>query len=197
MPLILNQLIGTNFKVISGYSTAGSYLALERGEVDGICGVGISTLRAAKPDWFANKRLHVIVQVGLDKHPDLPDTPNALDLVSDKNRDILAFNAIIQEMGRPYLAPPEVPADRLAALRAAFDATMKDKDFIAEADKLSLDVSPLTSAEMDKLIAQLYGYSPDTVRAVAQMLGMAEKQEVQLCEKFAGAADERCGKGGE
>lgn len=195
MPLILNQLLGTNFKVISGYSTAGSYLALERGEVDGICGVGISTLRAAKPDWFNNKRLNVIVQVGLENHPDLPDTANALDLVSDKNRDILAFNAIIQEMGRPYLAPPDVPADRLAALRTAFDDTMKDKEFIAEADKLALDVSPLTSAEMNQLIARLYDYSPDTVREVAQMLGMAEKQEVQQCEKFAGAAAERCGKG--
>lgn len=195
MPLILNQLLGTQFKVISGYSTAGSYLALERGEVDGICGVGISTLRAAKPDWFDNKRVNVIVQVGLEKHPDLPDTPNALDLIADKNRDILAFSAIVQEMGRPYLAPPNVPADRLAALRTAFDATMKDKAFIGEAEKLALDVSPLTGAEMEKLIERLYSYSPDTVREVAHMLGMAEKQEVMQCEKFAGQQAERCGKG--
>lgn len=193
LPLIFNQLIGTKFKVISGYSTAGSYLALERGEVDGICGVGISTLRAAKPDWFLNKRINVIVQVGLENHPDLPGVTNALDLATAKSRDMLAFNAIIQEMGRPYLAPPGVPPDRVTALRAGFDATMKDKAFVAEAEKLTLDVSPLTGAEMEGLIAKLYAYSPDTVREVAVLLGMVEKLDVLECEKFAGQAD-RCGR---
>ena len=193
LPLILNELIGTNFKVISGYSTTGSYLALERGEVDGVCGVGISTLRAAKPDWFTNKRINVIVQVGLDNHPDLPGVPNALDIASAKNRDMLAFNAIIQEMGRPYLAPPGVPAERLAALRKGFDQTMTDKAFVAEVEKMALDVSPLSGAEMEALIAKLYAYAPDTIREVAVLLGMAEKQDVLQCEKFAGQAD-RCGR---
>jgi tripartite-type tricarboxylate transporter receptor subunit TctC len=195
LPLILNELLGTEFRVISGYSTSGSYLALERGEVDGICGSGISTLRAANPDWFNNKRINLVVQVGLEKHPELPDVPNALDLVTGAKRDVLEFNAIIQEMGRPYAAPPEVPAARLAALNAAFDATMRDSQFLAEADKLGLDVSPLTSADMTRLIDKLYAFAPQTVHDVAAMLGMAEKSEVEHCDRFTGKS-ERCDKGG-
>jgi tripartite-type tricarboxylate transporter receptor subunit TctC len=191
LPLILNELLGTSFRVISGYSTSGSYLALERGEVDGICGSGISTLRAANPDWFKNKRVNLVVQVGLEKHPELPDVPNALDLVTGAKRDVLEFNAIVQEMGRPYAAPPEVPAARLAALEAAFDATMRDPAFLTEADKLGLDVSPLSAADMTRLIDKLYAYSPGTVRDVAAMLGMAEKSEVERCDRFAGTS-ERC-----
>jgi hypothetical protein len=163
--------------------------------VEGICGVGISTLRAAKPDWLSNKRVNVIVQVGLENHPELPGVPNALDLAKDKNRDILGFTTIVQEMGRPYLAPPGVPAERLAALRQGFDATMVDKAFVAEADKLSLEVSPLTGAEMEKLIERLYAYSPETVHETARILGVAEKQDVQQCQKFAAGQAGRCGKG--
>ncbi|HTI84997.1 MAG TPA: tripartite tricarboxylate transporter substrate-binding protein [Alphaproteobacteria bacterium] len=194
LPLILNELLGTDFRVIAGYSTSGAYLALERGEVDGNCGSGISTLRAANPDWSINKRINLVLQVGLDKHPDLPDVPSALDLVTGTKRDILEFNAIIQEMGRPYAAPPEVPPARLAALNAAFDATMKDPEFLAEADKLGLDVSPLDAAGMRKLIDKLYAYSPKTVQDVAAMLGMAEKSEVGHCDRFAKTSD-RCDAG--
>lgn len=194
MPLILNQLLGTKFKVIMGYSTTGSRLALERGEVDAICGLGISTLRASNPEWFLNKKINIAAQMGLKRHPELPDTPSVIELVTGKERDIIEFQSILQEMGRPYLAPPELPPERLAALRKAFDATMKDADFLKEMDKLKLEVGPLSGGEMDKLIARLYAFPPELVRAVAEIQGVAEQQEVERCDRFtrdAGQCDTR------
>ncbi|MGE0653383.1 MAG: Bug family tripartite tricarboxylate transporter substrate binding protein [Alphaproteobacteria bacterium] len=181
LPLILNQLMGTKFKVIMGYSTSGSRLALERGEVDGICGLGLSTLRASNPDWFLKKKINVIAQIGLTSLPELKGVTNPIDLVGPKEREVLEFNAILQEMGRPYVAPPEVPADRLAALRAAFDATMADKAFAAELDKLQLELSPLTGAEMEKWLGKLYAYSPEVVARVGEILGVATKSKIDDC----------------
>jgi hypothetical protein len=181
LPLILNQLIGTKFKVIMGYSTSGSRLALERGEVDGICGLGLSTLQASNPDWFIKKRINVIAQIGLTSLPELKGVPNPIDFVGPKEREVLEFNAILQETGRPYVAPPEIPADRLAALQGAFDATMKDKAFLAENEKLKLEVSPLTGKEMQGLINKLYAYSPDVVARVGDILGVATKSTVDDC----------------
>jgi tripartite-type tricarboxylate transporter receptor subunit TctC len=181
LPLILNQLVGTKFKVIMGYSTSGSRLALERGEVDGICGLGLSTLQASNPDWFIKKRINVIAQIGLTSLPELKGVPNPIDFVGPKEREVLEFNAILQETGRPYVAPPEIPADRLAALQWAFDATMKDKAFLAENEKLKLEVSPLTGKEMQGLINKLYAYSPDVVARVGDILGVATKSTVDDC----------------
>lgn len=180
-PLILNQLVGTRFKVITGYSTSGSRLALERGEVDGICGLGLSTLQASNPDWFNKKQINVIAQIGLTSLPELKGVPNPIDFVGADNRDVLEFNAILQEIGRPYLAPPEIPADRLKALQAAFDATMKDKAFLAENDRLKLEVSPLAGGEMQALIGKLYAYSPNVVRRVGEILGVVDKAKFGDC----------------
>jgi tripartite-type tricarboxylate transporter receptor subunit TctC len=185
LPLILNQLIGTKFKVIMGYSTSGSRLALERGEVDGICGLGLSTLQASNPDWFIKKRINVIAQIGLTSLPELKGVPNPIDFVGPKEREVLEFNAILQETGRPYVAPPEIPADRLAALQAAFDATMKDKAFLAENEKLKIEVSPLTGKEMQGLIDKLYAFSPDVVARVGEILGVATKSKVDDCATIA------------
>ena len=104
MPRIANQLLGTKFKVIGGYAEgAGQTLALERGEVDGICGLSYSTLKASRPDWFRDKKLNIILQIGLEKLRDLPDVPSAMDLVADpNNRKVLELILIRQEMGRPY-----------------------------------------------------------------------------------------------
>jgi hypothetical protein len=164
-----------------GYSTSGSRLALERGEVDGICGLGLSTLRASNPDWFINKKVNVIAQIGLTSLDELKGVPNPIDLVGPKEREVLEFNAILQEIGRPYVAPPEVPADRMAALRRAFDATMADKAFAGELAKLQLELSPLTGPDMSKWLDKLYGYSPEVVARVGQILGVATKSKVDTC----------------
>ena len=137
MPRVLNALLGTKFKPIIGYDPgSGLTMAIERQEAEGICGLSWSTMKASRPHWISQNLLNVIVQMGIDKLPDLPNVPAALDLVTDaEKKQILTLILLRQEPGRPVAAPPGVPADRLAALRAAFDATMKDAEFIAEAAK--------------------------------------------------------------
>jgi tripartite-type tricarboxylate transporter receptor subunit TctC len=174
VPLILNETLGTQFKVISGYTTNDYTLALERGEVDAICGAGYSTLQGSNPAWFADKRVNIIAQAGLTKLDELKDVPNVLDFVSGKDREIFEYGAILEAMGRPYLAPPDVPTERLAALRTGFMETMHDPAFLAEMDKLHLNVGPMTGEEMKKLIDKLYSFSPETIERVARLYGGSE-----------------------
>src|SRR5690606_34090701 len=145
---IANEVLGTKFRVIAGYDpSSGLNKALESAEVEGICGLGWSTLTASRPDWVRDNKLNVLVQFGFDKLPDLPNVPSALDLVTDpEKRAILELILVRQETGRPIVGPPGMPADRLATLRKAFDATMKDPEFLAEAKKLQLDIDPLDAA---------------------------------------------------
>jgi tripartite-type tricarboxylate transporter receptor subunit TctC len=168
MPLMLNEVLGTQFKVIAGYGTTEMVLALERHEVDVICGIGLSTLKASNPEWLIDKKVNVIAQVGLTKDPELPDVPNVLDLVTGADHDLVEYGAIIQAMGRPYFAPPNVPADRLAALRKGFDETMTDPGFVADIEKLRLNVSAMSGDEMQKWIDKLYSFSPETIKREAK-----------------------------
>ena len=172
MPRIANEILGTKFRVITGYDpSSGLNKALESGEVEGICGLGWSTLTASRPDWVRDNKLHVLVQFGFDKLPDLPNTPSALDLVSDpEKRAILEFILVRQETGRPILAPPDVPADRMAILRKAFDATMRDADFLTEAKKLQLDIDPLDATAVEKLLANAYAAPRNVVDAAARLV---------------------------
>lgn len=174
-PLLLNEVMGTQFKVIMGYTTEGNTLALERGEVDAVCGIGLYTLRASHPGWFADKKVKIVAHSGLSEVEELKNVPNVLDLVKPEDRGIVEYGALLEEMGRPYLAPPDVPADRVAALRDAFRKTVKDPAFVAELEKLGLNVSLLTGEQMDQFIAKLYGYPPEVVRRVAAMYGAASK----------------------
>ena len=120
-PKILNALFGTKFKVISGYDTGSMRLAVEKGEVEGICGLAWQTYKAISFDWIESKKLNVLVQLGLAKNAELPDVPLALDLLKDPDdRKVLELIVLPQEFGRPFLAPPGVPADRMALYRKAF-----------------------------------------------------------------------------
>lgn len=172
MPRIANEILGTKFRVITGYDpSSGLNKALESGEVEGICGLGWSTLTASRPDWVRDNKLHVLVQFGFDKLSDLPNTPSALDLVTDPDkRAILELILVRQETGRPILAPPDVPGDRMAILRKAFDATMTDADFLAEAKKLQLDIDPLDAAAVEKLLANAYNAPRNIVDAAARLV---------------------------
>jgi tripartite-type tricarboxylate transporter receptor subunit TctC len=176
MPKVLNALLGTKFKPIIGYDPgAGLTMAIERQEAEGICGLSWSTMKASRPHWIREKLLNVIVQMGLEKLPDLPDVPAALDLVSDaEKKQILTLILLRQEPGRPVAAPPGVPADRLAALRDAFDATMKDLEFIAEAEKLQMEIEPLTAAQIDKLLAAAYATPKPIVQQAGELLEPAK-----------------------
>jgi len=173
VPRTLNALLGTKFKVIAGYDTgAGLTLAVERGEAEGICGLSWSTMKASRPHWIRDRLLNVIVQMGLTKLAEFPDVPSALDLVGDpEKRQVLELILIRQEAGRPFAAPPGVPADRLAALRNAFTATLDDLEFRGEAEKAQLEIEPLTGAEIEKLLATAYS-APKSI--VQQAAGLVE-----------------------
>jgi tripartite-type tricarboxylate transporter receptor subunit TctC len=172
MPRVLNALLGTKFRVISGYDpAAGLTLSIERQEVEGICGLSWSTMKASRPHWIKDRLLNVIVQMGLEKLPDLPDVPSALDIVQDPHKKrVLTLILTRQEPGRPLAAPPGVPEDRLMALRRAFDATMKDPAFVAEAEKLQLEIEPLTGAQIHKLLADAYATPKEIVTQAAELL---------------------------
>jgi tripartite-type tricarboxylate transporter receptor subunit TctC len=172
VPKVLNALLGTKFKLVAGYDTgSGLTMAIERGETEGICGLSWSTMKASRPHWIREKKLNVIVQMGLEKLPDLPDVPSALELLFDpENRQLLELILIRQEAGRPFAAPPGVPADRLTALRQAFDATVKDPDFLAEAGKAQMEVDPLSASEIETLLATAYGAPRPIIRRAAALV---------------------------
>jgi tripartite-type tricarboxylate transporter receptor subunit TctC len=164
VPKMLNALLGTRFTVVAGYDTSsGLTMAVERGEADGICGLSWSTIKASRPHWIADNSLNVIVQMGLAKLRDLPDVPSALDLIDDAgNKRVLELILMRQEAGRPFAAPPGAPADRVAALRRAFEATLADPDFIAEAAKTQLEIEPMTGDAIEKMLAKAYA-APKTI----------------------------------
>jgi tripartite-type tricarboxylate transporter receptor subunit TctC len=179
MPTVLNALLGTRFRTVAGYDPgSGLTMALERGEAEGICGLSWSTMKASRPHWIRDKLLNVIVQMGLQKLPDLPDVPSALDLVGDgESRKVLELILIRQEAGRPFAAPPGVPPDRVAALRGAFADTLKDPEFVAEAAKLQLEIEPLSGAEIDQLLARAYGTPKPIVQQAAALVTPAKKAQ--------------------
>jgi tripartite-type tricarboxylate transporter receptor subunit TctC len=194
VPLMLNQTLGTKFQVIVGYSTTGSRLALERGEVDAICGLGLSTLRASNPGWFINKKINVIGQIGLKRHAEFPNIVNAVEMVKKEDRGVYEFFGVAQEMGRPYVAPPGMPAEKLKVLRTAFNATMKDKAFLKDMKRLRLSVNPLTGQEMEQLIAKLYTYPQPILNRVAELIGVAKKERTLACKKIAKNPKKQCKK---
>jgi tripartite-type tricarboxylate transporter receptor subunit TctC len=172
-PQILNAVLGTKMKVIAGYPGGNDVnLAMERGEVQGRCGWSWSSVQATHKDWLTQKKIVVLVQLALSKHPDLPEVPLVTDLAkTDEQKQILKLIFARQVMGRPYLAPPGVPKERAEALRQAFLDTMKDKDFLADADMAQLEINPVTGPEIEKLVKDVYQTPPAIAARAAQALG--------------------------
>jgi hypothetical protein len=172
-PNILNNLLGTKFKVVAGYPGVNDLtLALERGEADARCGWSWGAVKAAKPDWLRDKKIYIAVQFATKKHPDLPDVPLATELArNDRERQALDLILTQQVMGRPFAAPPKVPAERVTALRRAFDATMKDPEFLAEADKLQLEIAPVDGESLQGMVERMIKSSPDVIEAARQAIG--------------------------
>jgi tripartite-type tricarboxylate transporter receptor subunit TctC len=157
-PRILNGVLGTKFKIVSGYPGGNDVtLAMERGEVKGRCGWSWSSVLATHKRWIDDKSITVLAQLSLNKHPDLPDVPLIMDFAkSEDQQQIFKLIFARQVMGRPYLAPPGVPADRADALRKAFMDTMRDPEFLAEAEKSQLEITPVAGPEVEKLVNDLY-----------------------------------------
>jgi tripartite-type tricarboxylate transporter receptor subunit TctC len=169
-PLMLNMLINTKFKVISGYSTTETRLAVERGEVDGICGFSYDTYAAANPDWLQNNRIRFILQSGSKRVKELPDVPLILDYVKDpKQKAALDVLGVNEEAGRPHMFPPQVPAYLVTAMRRAFDATMKDPKFVADAKRMHIDPDPMTGEAVQKAITEAYKAPKDVVALAAKL----------------------------
>jgi tripartite-type tricarboxylate transporter receptor subunit TctC len=156
-PLLANVVLNTRFKVISGYkSTQDIHLAMERGEIHGNGSTNWTTLLSLNGDWVKEKKVNVIAQWALRKHPDLPNVPMVLELAkSEADRAALELLIARLEYGRPYFVPPGVPSDRVQALRRAFDAMMKDPEFLADAKKFSLEIDPLTGEQVQEVIARV------------------------------------------
>ena len=177
-PKLFNQMFGTKFKVVGGYKSSGALLAVTRGETAGICGMSYQTLLASAPDWILKKQVNILAQIGLKPHPALKGVPMVLDMAKNKNdRDILTFLMIPQEMGRPYTAGPDLPRDRLATLRKAFDDTMKDPAFLRDANKARMKVEPITAAEMVSLVARLGAMPEKTIKNAAKLLVRKKKKK--------------------
>jgi tripartite-type tricarboxylate transporter receptor subunit TctC len=176
-PRLLNALIGTKFKVVTGYpGVTEVVLAMERGEVQGIGDWSVSSIKTARPDWIPQKKINVLMQIALQKDPEFAQVPFALDFVkNDADRKVMELYLTQKTVARPVLAPPGVPADRVAALRAGFAALAHDKDFLADSAKAKLDVAPVVGAEVDKVIALITSASPET----AERLGKAIASDKQ------------------
>ena len=166
-PVLVNALFGYKFKVITGYeATPKIHLAMERGEVHGTL-ANWSTLKAINLDWVKEKKIKMLAQWALKAHPELAGVPMALDLAkTDADRQAMELALARLEYGRPFFLPPNVPADRVQALRRAFDATMKDPAYLAEAEKLKIDVEPLTGEQVAELVAKVNATPAETVARV-------------------------------
>lgn len=175
LPPLLNQILGTRFRVIDGYeSGAAVYLALARGEVDGICQTYDSLTRGAE-DLFKNGQIKILFNVERQRAPQLAGAPTIHEFVTKtEDRQLLDYVNSSTELGRPLAAPPGIPADRLAALRQAFMATMSDKEFLAEAQKLKLDIDVMTGEEIGKRIAALYEIPKDVIARANALMGEAK-----------------------
>jgi tripartite-type tricarboxylate transporter receptor subunit TctC len=166
-PVLVNALFGYKFKVITGYeATPKIHLAMERGEVHGTL-ANWSTLKAINLDWVKEKKIKMLAQWALKPHPELAGVPMALELAkTDADRQAMELALARLEYGRPFFLPPNVPADRVQALRRAFDATMKDPAYLAEAEKMKIDVDPLTGEQVAELVAKVNATPADTVARV-------------------------------
>jgi tripartite-type tricarboxylate transporter receptor subunit TctC len=166
-PLVANALFGTKFKVIAGYqSTAKINLALESGEVQGTIAAWTS-VKTLSSQWLTDKKIKVIAQWALRPNAELPGVPDALELAkTDADQAALRLVLARLDIGRPFFLPPGVPAERVAALRKAFDETMKDPAYLDEAKKLSIDVDPLNGAELAALVEQISKTPAETVARV-------------------------------
>jgi tripartite-type tricarboxylate transporter receptor subunit TctC len=176
-PYILNGVLNTRFRVITGYPGATDFLlAVERGEADGTAGVSWSSITAGKPEWISGRKINIMVQLGLQKHPDLGKTPLVMDYAkSDSDRGVLELIFARQAMAYPLVAPPGVPAERVQALRQAFAAVVKDPAYLADAKKQHLETDAMSGTEIARLIDRIYASPADVIARAKTALQEGKK----------------------
>lgn len=171
-PAILNGVFGTRMKIVTGYPGGNEIdLAMERGEVNGRCGWSWSSLKFTHPTWRPEKKINILIQLALNRHPDLADAPLVTDFArNEEQAAILRLIFARQAMAWPFLTPPDVPRPRLEALRAGFDTTMRDPEFIADVLKGGYESRPVDGAEIERLVARVYQTPAPIIARTAAML---------------------------
>jgi tripartite-type tricarboxylate transporter receptor subunit TctC len=171
-PAALNALVGTKFKIVSGYPGGNeANLAMERGEVGGRGSNSWASWKSTRPQWLADKKIIMLVQIALKRHPELKDVPTMQDLArNEADAKVLTFLSADTAIARAVVTAPEVPAARVAALRQAFAATMKDPEFLAEATKMKMDLSIATGEEAQAVAASVVDTPPDVVARAKAIL---------------------------
>lgn len=168
-PTLLRNMFGAQFELVTGYPDASQVaLALERGEVEGICQT-YSSLQAQRPQWLAEKQVNVLLALGLQRIPELPDTPSVMEITkSEEQNQMLKVIMAPNFAGRPFFAPPDIPADRKLVLRQAFDAVVKEPVLIEDAKKQRLEIAPVTGQAVEDLVKSVYATPPALIEKVKQ-----------------------------
>jgi tripartite-type tricarboxylate transporter receptor subunit TctC len=174
MPALENNLLGTKFRVVSGYPGSREInLAIEQGEVQGACGIGLSSIEVQYPEWATSGKIRILAQETNKGHPtlDAKGIPLTYSFAkSDEDRAVMELAYSQEVFGRPFILPPGVPPERIAALRKAFMETLDDKDLLAEAQKMRLDIEPISGEEVQSLVAKIYAMPPNIVAKAKQSL---------------------------
>jgi tripartite-type tricarboxylate transporter receptor subunit TctC len=171
-PVVLNAVLGTRFKLVTGYvGTQETLLAIERGEVHGRCVISVSALKTAKPDWLRDHKINVLALTALERSADFPGVPTVVELVGRaEDRSLLELMAGPTAMARPFVGPPGMPANTATLLRRAFDATMADPEFRADAAKIQADIAPSTGEAVQALVARLYATPRPVIERLKKLL---------------------------
>jgi tripartite-type tricarboxylate transporter receptor subunit TctC len=171
-PLVLNEILGTRFKLVTGYlGTKETLLAMERGEAHGRCVISHSALKIAKPAWLRDNKINVLALTSLEKSPEFPGVPAVVDLVAkEEDRQLLNLLVGPTAMARPFAGPPGLPARETALLRAAFDALVEDPQFRAEATTIQAEIAPTTGEVVQKLVGGMYATPRSVIERVKKLL---------------------------
>lgn len=179
-PQVSNNLFGTKFRIVSGYGGGGDIrLAIDRGELNGRGSDSWASVKATTLDWVQTGKIRILFQVGLKREPDLPDVPLWSELAKDpKQRQTIEILSNDVILGRPFVVAPEVPADRVAALRRAFDLAMKDPQLVEQANKAKMDLNPLDGATLQREVERTLSAAPEVVETVKAVLAITDVQQL-------------------
>ena len=171
-PNVLNRVLGAKFKLVMGYGGSNeAMLAMERGEVEGHS-TSWEAYKSAHPDWIREKKINVVVQYGLSRHPDLPDVPTCVEIAkTDEQKQILRAIVNATEIGKAILSSPGIPGERVEALRKAFMDMTKDAEFVAELEKMRVELTPMDGAKLQELVQEVGNLTPDLVQKIKAVYG--------------------------
>lgn len=169
---LISGVLDVRLRLVTGYAGANeANFAMERGEVDGRCAWSWSSVRSTRQHWLDDGDIEVLLQLGFRKHPDLPDVPLILDLArTEEERQIMRLVLVRGVLGRPFMGPPGIPTDRAEALQRAFSETLADPQFLAEAARLRLEITPISGEAIRELVAEAYANPESIIEKTRQIL---------------------------